>query len=242
MNEIVIKHFLCRRARGSAVSSYRARACGGVLSSPVTARAGRTALPAPGTPAQRAQTGTVLGPFPSILRLRPASARLQRWRWCSLVCWQGCLQPAVPSAMLPRTLQARTRTFPSGRLRGCITSSSLLVELHRYEWGWIAAMIPIGHAQIFSLRPGEIMLLPLAPHQQRRFRVRADKPARPVPAAALSSRAGCDAQGSDVPAAGTRATLNCGVTQDSSRDWELTVISLSFPCWHLPTAHTFVHH
>lgn len=97
------------------------------------------------------------------------------------------------------------------------------------EWGWSAAVTPASRARVYRLRPAEIMLLPLALHHWWQFRLGADKPARAVPAAAPCSRAGCCAHGSDVPAAGTRATQICSVTQNSSRDRELTVISLSSP-------------
>lgn len=152
-----------------------------------------------------------------------------------------CAHASVPGC-LARCTHASGRSHGGGCEVTSLTAPSPWNFTNINEWGWIAAMTPISHAQIYSLRPGEIMLLPLALHQWQQFHVCADKPTRPVPAAALSSRAGCYAYGSDVPTAGTRAMLNGSVTQNSSRDWELTVISLSFPCCHLPTAHTFVHH
>lgn len=252
MNEIVIKHFLCKHARGSGYELVQYEAQQGVWWCAViirdsVCRANGAACPQhPNLAHTQTITVPCWAPSESDPRLSPLWHSSAAMVFVHIRALAGLPAAHCARAFVPGCLACCKRASGHSHRGGCEVTSRTAPSPWNFtnvnEWGWIAAMPPISHAQIYSLRPREIMLLPLALHQWQQFHVCADKPARPVPAAALSSRAGCYAYGSDVPTAGTWAMLNCSVTQNSSRDWELTVISLSFPCCHLPTAHIFVHH
>ena len=111
----------------------------------------------------------VLAPSESALRLRPLWHSPAAMTFARIHALAGLPAACCAPAFVPGCLARCKRASGCSRRGGCevtsLTAPSPWNFTNINEWGWIAAMTPISHAQIYSLRPGEIMLLPLALHR-----------------------------------------------------------------------------